>query len=52
VGCNCGGKRAGVKYEVTLADGQKLPTKYASVSEAQTAGSQSGQTYTFKAVAA
>ena len=50
VGCNCS-KKAGVKYQVTLKDGTTLPTKYGSVSEAQAAGSSSGQTYTFKAVA-
>lgn len=49
MGCNCGTK-AGVKYEVTFADGTKQT--YASVSEAQQAGSSTGQPYTFKAVAA
>jgi hypothetical protein len=48
--CNCGKSKAGVAYQVTLADGKVLPTKYASVGEAQSAGSSSGQTYTFKAV--
>ena len=50
MGCNCGGKKSGVKYEVTFSDGSKQ--KYGSLSEAQAAGSASGQTFTFKAVAA
>lgn len=50
MGCNCG-KRAGVKYAVTLQDGTTLPTKYATVGEAQQAGNSTGQPYTFKAVA-
>lgn len=50
VGCNCGGKKSGVKYEVSFADGSKQ--KYATLSEAQAAGSATKQPYTFKAVAA
>lgn len=49
-GCNCGGKRQGIQYEVTFADGAKQ--KYASIEEAQQAGSSTGKPYTFKAVPA
>lgn len=49
MGCNCG-KKAGVKYEVTFADGSKQT--YDSVSAAQQAGTSTGQSYTFKAVPA
>jgi hypothetical protein len=54
VGCNCGGKKSGVKYEVrAVAGGTLLDTK-PSLSEAQTSGdNQVGRgNYTVKAVAA
>lgn len=47
MGCNCTSK-AGVRYEVTFADGHKQT--YDTVSEAQQAGSSTKQPYTFKAV--
>lgn len=50
MGCNCGGKKSGVKYEVSFSDGSKQ--KYGSIAEAQTAGQATGQPFTFKAVAA
>jgi len=48
--CNCGGRRAGVKYEVTFHGGTKQT--YATLSEAQAAGNQTGETFTVKAVPA
>lgn len=50
MGCNCGGKKAGVKYEVTFADNSKQ--RYGSITEAQNAGQATGQPFTFKAVPA
>lgn len=49
VGCGCG-KKSGVKYEVTFADGSKQV--YPSVGEAQAALTKSVEGGTFKAVAA
>lgn len=49
MGCGCG-KKSGVRYEVTFADGSKQT--YASVGEAQAALTKSGDGGTFKAVAA
>ena len=50
MGCNCGGKKSGVKYEVRFNDGRTQ--KYDTLTEAQAAGNQSGAPYTFKAVPA
>lgn len=49
MGCNCG-KKQGVKYEVTFANGTKQT--YDSVGAAQAALTASGGGGTFKAVAA
>lgn len=46
--CNCGGKRAGIKYQVTYPD--KTTEKVATVGEAQSKVRTKGGT--FKAVAA
>ena len=48
--CNCGGKKSGVKYEVSFSDGTKQ--KYDTLTQAQAAGTATGQPYTFKAVSA
>lgn len=48
-GCSsCGGKKAGVAYEVTFSDNRKQT--YGSVAEAKAAGNATQQPYTFKAV--
>lgn len=56
MGCNCGGKRSGLKYQVTMSNGTDLG-KYDSVAAAQKAGDDKraadpSLTYTFKAVPA
>lgn len=50
MGCNCGGKKAGVKYETKFSDGSTQ--KFGSATEAQAAGKATGQPFTFKAVPA
>lgn len=46
----CGKSKPGVKYEVTFSDDTK--EKYDTVSEAQQAGTSTGEPYTFRAVPA
>lgn len=48
--CNCGGRKSGVKYEVKFHDGTSQ--KYDTLTLAQAAGNQTGQTFTVKAVPA
>jgi hypothetical protein len=49
MGCNCGGKRAGIRYQVSPTDGTP-PKKVDTVDEAQKIVREHGGT--FKAVAA
>lgn len=50
MGCNCNGKKSGVRYEVAFSDGSRQ--KYDTLSEAQAAGQATHAPYTFKAVPA
>lgn len=50
MGCSCGNKKSGIRYEVSFADGSKQT--YESVSAAQKAGTATAKPYTFKAVPA
>ena len=48
--CNCGGKKSGVKYEVSFSDGTKQ--KYDTLTQAQAAAAATGQPPFIKAVSA
>jgi hypothetical protein len=56
MGCNCGGRKSAVKYQVTMSDKTVLPDTYTTAADAQKAGAshakESGLTFTYRAVPA